>query len=219
MPKILLQLTRQMQWALIPLLLLALTQQAWGQCNNASQYPSTSIDLTGTNSSGATTTITTCNFSGEHSVLVNAVAGNSYRFNSNIATDYFTIRSGSPGGPVVGSGTQPLTVTPGVSGTLYAHINSSAACLSDVSCRQTAVQCTTCAGGGCINSTVYPSLNISLNPTNTSGAVQQITTCQFNGEYYSVIDVIADKSYTFSSSVGTDWITVRVGTFNGTILG
>ncbi|MBK7426242.1 MAG: HYR domain-containing protein [Saprospiraceae bacterium] len=218
MSKISLQLTRQMQWALIPLLLLALTQQVWGQCNNASQYPSTSIDLAATNASGASTTITTCNFSGEYSVLINAVAGSSYRFTTSIVTDYFTIRSGSPGGPVVGSGTQPLSVTPGVSGTLYAHVNSSAACLTDVSCRQTAVQCTSCAGGGCINSTVYPALGISLNLTNMTGAAQQITTCQFSGEYYSVADVIASKSYMFSSSVGTDWITVRVGTFNGTIL-
>lgn len=206
------------RWAWIPLLLL-LAQQSWSQCNNVSQYPSTSIDLTATNSSGATTTITTCNFSGEYSSLINAVSGNSYRFTSSIATDYFTIRSGSSGGPVVGSGTQPLTVTPGVSGNLYAHINSSSACLTDVSCRQTAVQCVSCSSGGCINTTVYPSLNISLNPTNNSGTVQQITSCQFGGEYYSVIDVIANKSYTFSSSVGTDWITVRVGTFNGAILG
>ncbi len=219
MSKILLPLTRQMQWALIPLLLLALTRQVWGQCNNASQYPSTPIDLASTNASGATTTITTCNFSGEYSVLIDAVSGNSYRFTTSISADYFTIRSGSPGGPVVGSGTQPLTVTAGVSGSLYVHINSSADCPSDVTCRQTAVQCTSCAGGGCINSTVYPALGISLSLTNTTGAVQQITSCQFSGEYYSVADVIAGKSYTFSSSAGTDWITVRVGTFNGTILG
>lgn len=198
--------------ALVAAALAAVTSPLSAQCSNTSQYPSTTIPI---NPSGAWTTITTCNFSGEYSVLSGAVAGQQLEFDSSIATDFVTIRSGSPGGAVLGFGTQPLSVANTFTGTIYAHWNSSAACLSDVTCRQTRVRCASCGGGGCINGTQYPSTPVAIDP---SGGLVQISSCSFAGEYSVITGAVAGQTLAFTSSVATDYITVRSGTPGGPIV-
>jgi len=55
----------------------------------------------------------------------------------------------------------------------------------------------------------------AINPT---GAVVTISTCNFGGEYATVTGAVAGQTLRFTSSVGTDWITVRSGTPGGAVL-
>lgn len=92
-------------------------------------------------------TITTCNFPDEYATINNAVAGNTYTFTSSIATDYLTVRQGTPGGTALGCGTTPVTVTATANGPLYLHVNLNGACgIATTGCRTTTVRCTSCPG-------------------------------------------------------------------------
>ncbi len=180
-----------------------------GPCTNTSSYGSATIDLL-----GAVVTISTCSFAGEYSTISGAVAGQTLTFTTS-AGDNITVHSGSSSGPVLAFGTSPLTFANTFTGVIYSHWNT-AGCGSQSSCRTTTVQCLSCLG--CINSTQFPSSLVSLTPTNTNGAVQTITTCNFAGDYNALTNVLSAKTYRLTSSVATDYVTVRIGAVNGTIL-
>ncbi|MBL7729635.1 MAG: proprotein convertase P-domain-containing protein [Chitinophagaceae bacterium] len=122
-------------------LLLISGKAALSQCTNTTQFPGATIAI---NPTGAVTTISTCSFGGEFSVISGAVNGQTLRFTSSVATDFITIRSGSSSGPVLASGLTPLVFANTFTGTIYAHWNTSAACGSQATCRTTTVQCTSC---------------------------------------------------------------------------
>ncbi len=50
------------------------------------------------------------------------------------------------------------------------------------------------------------------------GAPYESIYCQYAGEYSTWYNAISNTPYVATSSVGTDWITVRQGTYNGTVL-
>lgn len=109
------------------------------QCTNTLGFGSVSI-LPG----GTVSLISTCNFAGDYSTLNNAVAGQTLRIESSVSTDFITVRSGTFNGPVVASGLTPLVFANTFTGTLFAHWNTSAACGTASTCRNTTVQCTSC---------------------------------------------------------------------------
>ncbi len=53
---------------------------------------------------------------------------------------------------------------------------------------------------------------------NPSGAVTTLSTCTFAGEHTPVGGAMNGETLRFSSSVGTDFVTVRSGTFNGPVV-
>lgn len=110
-----------------------------GQCLNSDAFGTAAVDP-----NGAIVTITTVQFAGEYATINNVVNGTSLRFTSSVSTDYFTVRSGTPGGPVVGFGVTPLTITATSSGTYYLHVNTSSDCGTEDLSRTTTVQCTSC---------------------------------------------------------------------------
>ncbi|MEI6411652.1 MAG: HYR domain-containing protein [Bacteroidota bacterium] len=179
-------------------------------CTNSSSFGSATIDP-----GGSVVTISSCSFAGEYSTINGAVSGQILKFTSSAAGDNITIRSGTPSGPVVGFGFTPLTVTNNFTGTLYAHWNT-AGCGSQSTCRTTTVQYLGVAT--CQNTSQFPSSAVSLATTNSTGAAQTVTSCNFAGDYYQLTNVVSGKSYTLTSSVATDFLTVRVGTAGGTIL-
>lgn len=189
----------------------------WSQCTNTTNYPGTGISLSPTNGTGTAQTITTCQYAGEYYGVTTVLNGSTYKFSSSISTDFLTVHSGTYNGTVVGTGTGSVTVV-GTGADLFVHTNSNNSCGTQSSCRTSSAQCTSCAFSGCQNSTQYPSGSNSLATTNTSGAVQTITTCQFGGEYHVLTTVLSGKSYISASSVSTDFITVRVGSAGGTVL-
>lgn len=128
-------------WLWIPLLLL-LAQQGWSQCNNGSQFGTINAPTNNT-----PTTITTCAFGGEYSTINSCTAGSTYQFSATGgAGNYLTVRQGTPGGTVLGFGFSPISVVCTVSGPLYLHYNTDAACGTDGSCHTGVVQCTSCPG-------------------------------------------------------------------------
>ncbi|HMK05421.1 MAG TPA: hypothetical protein VK489_14565, partial [Ferruginibacter sp.] len=130
--------------------------------------PNTTANGTATiNTTGAITTISTCNFAGDYSTINGAASGQTLRFESSNATDFITVRSGTPAGAVVASGTTPLIFSNTFTGTLYAHWNT-AGCGTQNTCRTTTVQCTTCGLPPCsITLTSAPGSN---NQTVCSGS-------------------------------------------------
>ena len=50
------------------------------------------------------------------------------------------------------------------------------------------------------------------------GAPYESIYCQYAGEYSTWYNAISNTPYVVTSSVGTDWITVRQGVYNGTVL-
>jgi hypothetical protein len=195
------------------LLLLNCSNVTYGQCTNSTQYPSsTSFAI---NPGGATTNISTCNFAGEYSVLTGALAGQTLLLNYSLPGGFITVRSGSPAGPVLASGNAPLSYLNSFTGDLYVHWNSSAACGSNTTCSTTSVQCSSCSGGGCLNSTQYPTGTYAINP---SGGSTSISSCNFSGEYSVVTGAVSGQMLTFSYSQAGGYITVRSGTSGGAVV-
>ncbi|MDI1257314.1 MAG: fibronectin type III domain-containing protein, partial [Flavobacterium sp.] len=63
---------------------------------------------------------------------------------------------------------------------------------------------TTSSAGGCLAGVLYPSTTFTPSCT---GSAETITTQAYGGEY-SNVNVIANRTYTFASSVATDYITI-----------
>ena len=108
-------------------------------CNNGTPYltvtaPSTTTPLT----------ISSCTFGGEYNTINGAVSGRTYVVTSSIATDYLTVRQGTPGGAVLACGTTPLTITATANGPIYLHVNTNSTCGTQSECRGTTITCTSC---------------------------------------------------------------------------
>ena len=116
---------------------------------SASCPPNTTANGTATiNTAGVIVPISACNFAGDYSTINGAVNGQTLSFTSSVATDFITVRSGTPGGPVLASGTTPLTFANTFTGTIYAHWNTPG-CGTQNTCRSTTVQCTNCGAPPC----------------------------------------------------------------------
>jgi subtilisin-like proprotein convertase family protein len=109
------------------------------QCNNSN--PSGTISAP---SPGNTVQINACAFAGDYSTINNVTANTSYTVTSSIAADFFTVRQGTPGGPVIAFGPVPLTWASTIAGTYYVHINSTVNCGTQNTCRVTAITTNTC---------------------------------------------------------------------------
>ena len=114
------------------IILIGAIQFSHAQCNNASQYGSAVAPT-----AGGTNNISGCNYATEYAPITSVVAATQYQITSSIATDYITVRQGTPGGAVIANGVQPLSWTSTVAGTYYIHFNTNAACGTQSSCRST----------------------------------------------------------------------------------
>jgi len=196
------------------------TQSAWAGsstfftgtpvCTNTSQFPTTSISAATDNS---VVTISTCVFQSEYSAVSGIVSGNTYQFGMNIG-GWITIRTGSFNGTAVASGVAPLTWTSTTSGTVYVHYNTNSSCGTASVCGTNTVQCTSCPAppSGCINMSQYITSNA---PTTNSPLI--LATDQWQEEFNQINNVVAGSTYQSSFSLG-GYITVRVGTYNGTVI-
>jgi len=168
-------------------------------------------------------TISTCNFPSEYATINGAVAGNTYVFTSSVGTDYLTVRSGTPGGAVLGCGTTPLTVTATASGTLYLHVNLDSACGTAASgCRTTTVTCTSCAPppppAGCADATpIACGSTVSGTtvgaPTNATLATCTTVLNTGPGKWHTITPTQSGSvTLTTCSAVGFD---TKLGVFSG----
>ena len=102
------------------------------QCNNANAFATATAPTSGS------VTITTCSFQTEYSTINGVAAASIYQCTISDGS-YITIRQGTPGGPVIASGTSPLTWISTAAGTYYAHWNTNAACGTASSCMTTTI--------------------------------------------------------------------------------
>lgn len=179
------------------------------------QWPTSTITV---DAGGAVTGISSSQYAGsEYSVVTGIVAGNYYNV-THAAGSYITVREGAVAGPVVASGYSPLGFEALSSADVYIHWTSDASCSVD--------------GTGSFATTIQ---NLGLPPCDMSGedgqwptsavtvdaggALTTISTVQYVGSEYSVITGIASgNQYEFTHAAGS-YITVRVGSVTGTVLG
>jgi hypothetical protein len=174
-------------------------------CTNAIAFGSTNAPT-----GGATITISTCNYATEYNTINAVPAATSYVSASSVATDYITVRQGTSGGTVIAAGLTPLSWTSTVAGTYYIHYNTNSACGTASTCRTTTIQHVLI---GCNNAVANGSVAAPNN-----GATATIAACMNAGQYGTVTGCASGASYTCTSSVGTDFITVRQTTPGGTII-
>ena len=168
------------------------------QCTNAFAFGTGNLTAT----TGSTATIV-CNYAEEYGTWNGIVAGLTYTTTSTVGTDYITVRSGTPGGPVVASGTQPLTWIPAVGGVHYIHINTDAACGTAATCRNVT---TTNLG---LPAPSAPVQDVALPSCATGTGLTVSSTPAANNAYYWQ-----------TSATGTSFATPYAGTYtvfaNGT---
>ncbi len=190
---------------------------AQSQCNFTSAFGTATI-----NPAGTIVTISTCSFGGEYSTINGAVNGQTLRFTSSVATDFITIRSGTPGGPVLAFGTTPLVFANTFTGTVYAHWATNAACGTQNSCRTTTVQCTSCSVAAPPNDLCTAALPIacagSVTGTTVGATIDAVPTCVTTlntapGVWYTFVGT--GQSTTLSMCTGTAYDS-KIGVFTGT---
>ncbi len=171
------------------------------QCTTSvnGQYPSGTI----TPVTNGSTTITTCAFLSEYSVL-SLTTGFKYVFTSSVGTDYMTVTDAAGVTPII-FGTGPLTFYPAATTTYRLYRSTPPpACGAQSSCRT--ITSVGSASTACLNSTygLYPSGTFTPS---CNGSTNVITTCGYASEY-SNVNLTAGVVYTFSSSVVSDLITI-----------
>ncbi len=174
------------------------------QCTNASAWGSVTLTTTA-NSSG----MVSCNYAGEYGTWSGVTSGYGYTTTSTVAGDYITVRSGSSSGTVVAHGPAPLTWFAQTTATHYVHVNTNAACGTQSTCRDIT---TTVLGTGCANTSSWGS--VTLSSTITSGTIG----CNYAGEYGTWNGIVSGNNYTSSSTVSTDFLTIRSGSASGPIV-
>lgn len=122
---------------------------------------------------GNTAQINACAFAGDYSTITGVSASTSYTVTSSVSTpvnDYFTVRQGTPSGPVIAFGASPLTWTSVGADTYYVHVNSYYICGIQATCRTTSIT----NNGVCTppTVTVTPAVSCSgtCTPITASGA-------------------------------------------------
>ena len=122
--------------SLFLLFIISVDKDVEAQCNNT-----TSSGIITAPSPGNTLQINNCAFAGDYSTINAITVSTSYTVTSNNAptTDYFTIRQGTPGGPVIAFGASPLTWTSVAAGIYYVHVNSNYICGTQSTCRTTSI--------------------------------------------------------------------------------
>lgn len=144
---------------------------AFSQCTNApdGQWPTGTVTL---NQNADPTTLTTCAFTGEYSVVGGVQSGRSYTVGSSTATNYITITS-ADGLTVVAHGIQPFTFTSPSAADLRVYRHENAACdTDDIGCRIITMTCNNC---------IAPPPPPSLTNDECSGAIPLTVgaTCTF----------------------------------------
>ena len=170
-------------------------------CMSGSQYPASST-FTPSCTGSAEAISTTCN-AGQYS-LVNVTSGKSYTFASSINTYYITLATNATTPVLITTGTGSVTWTATSTSTIrfYTHTNSN--CGTATTNHTKSV---TCEPSVCTNTSyASPYPEATFTPSCT-GSAETIKTDCYTGEY-SLVNVTSGKTYTFSSSVTTYFITL-----------
>jgi hypothetical protein len=170
------------------------------QCLGSFQWPGVTFTPTCT---GSPQTIDACNYAGDYAVL-QLTAGTLYTFGSSISTDYFTVTT--TGNVALTQGTQPVTFTPGTTGSYRVHIHSDASCGTNSTCRITTVQCGT-PPTPCSSITTISGCGVSYTATLDAASTMNPILCGHNS-------LGAERIYSYTPSA-TGNHTINVSSASG----
>jgi hypothetical protein len=180
-----------------------------GGCIAGTLFPSANFTPLCT---GVSETITASAYAGEYS-NVNVIPSTNYIFKSSVATDYITITN-ADATVLYAHGTTPLNwPSDTATGPIRFYIHSNADCGTQSANRTRTITCGVPVLG--CNDTVnglWPSEAFNLS---CSGNNEVITTNAKTGQY-SKVNIYSNKTYTFTSSVATDYVTIT--DVNGTVI-
>lgn len=168
------------------------------QCNNTIPYSSASVGGT-----------IFCQYAGEYGTWNGLNAGTVYRVTSTVTTDFMTIRSGSPGGTVVAMGVGAVSFTAPTTTTYYIHVSTNCLCGTANACRDI----TLLASSACNMFSAYGSGNAPTTSTPVT-----LASCAYAGEYATMSSTAAFTGYTATSTVTSDYLTIRQGTPSGPVV-
>jgi hypothetical protein len=121
---------------------------------------------------GATTTLTSCAYAGEHSTITSVPAATAYTSTGTGGSgNWLTIRLGSASGTVIAQGNSPLNWTSTTAGTYVQIVNTNSACGTDAACHTLAVSRasapppTACSGIPSPGNTVASSASVATGST------------------------------------------------------
>lgn len=178
---------------------------AYSQCTTASygQFPSS--NFTNAACDGVAQEISPSCFAGEFSA-VNVTYGNTYVFSSSVPTDYLTITS-LVGDGVIDFGLGSVTYQAEYTGLVYFYTHTDNVCGESGVNRSRYASCA--APSGCMNAATFGGYPVDVF-TNTicTGLTSEIIADNCYAGEYSRVAVELGKTYTFSSSVATDYVTI-----------
>jgi hypothetical protein len=168
--------------------------------SNTDNYPPGGPITSGVCDGITSTIVSTSSWAGDY-FDVNVISGETYKFNSSVSTDFFTL-STDANATAAASGVTPLTWVSTITGLVRVNLNTSITCGTQNTNRTTSIVC----GVTCLNGTLYPAA--TYTPTTCDGStVNTVATDSYAGEY-SNINVFSTNTYTFASSIATDYITI-----------
>ncbi|MES2554932.1 MAG: T9SS type A sorting domain-containing protein [Bacteroidota bacterium] len=178
--------------------------KTFGQCTTAGygQYPPVAYSMSSCN--GNLEVISPSCYAGEYSEI-NVSNGYYYFYESSVFGDYLTITDGN-GVPInYGFGDVTFTSTYNGVARLYTHTNAS--CGESSSPRERRVSCV--AAAPCLNSATYGQFPLDTYevPVCDGSTINTIASICYAGEY-SMVHLEPHKTYTFSSSNPTDYLTI-----------
>ncbi len=127
------------------------------------------------------------------------VTATEYTASSSNTSDYITVRTSTSSGTVLAHGPSPLVFTTTGTASLYVHLNTNSACGTNSTTRTLSLSR---ASTGCTGSSSYS----SYTPTCTGSPVS--VGAYSAGSSYSTLSLQAGVDYTFTSSIGTDYLTI-----------
>lgn len=195
------------------------------QCNNGTNYYPSSIYTPSADSWGYASA---CNWAGEV-IRVNIISGDTYQFSTcgnygSSTASYdtqLTLRDES--GAVVAFNddyfgctgyTSYINWTATYTGTLYIHLNQYN-CASNTTCTRVMIYRTEqqLVSGPCTNTAYYTTRNFPTQQTGTESIA-----CYYAGDYCQIDNPEQGVAYTVSSTTSGDWITIRKGTYDGSVV-
>ncbi len=159
---------------------LIITYTSASVCTNTTQYPAAAITAPISNTP---VTISSSQYQSEYSAINGIASGSTYILANSIG-GYVTIHSGTYNGPVVASGSSPLTWAAASSGSFYVHWNTNASCGTASNGGITTMQCSSCGGSGTATNdecATAVTLTVSGTCAYTTGTTQGATTSSTTG--------------------------------------
>ncbi|MBK9736470.1 MAG: hypothetical protein IPO92_16535 [Saprospiraceae bacterium] len=173
------------------------------QCDNIVKFPSSNMNVVcGFNP------ISQFQWAGDYNVTQGYEDQSLVTYSSSVPTDYLTLRKAADNSVIV-HGITPLVMVYSASyGNIEMHINTNSTCNTENINRTTAIliEC------GCNNAVPFPSGIISLSP-----GLNTIATNQWAGDYNVTTNYIDGALCTYTSSVSSDYITLRQASDNAII--